>query len=140
MRDAENLYVADRDLGRVVVYGLGVLETGGAAIRVIGVQGGRTVQSPGGVAVTATPYFTSRLYVSDAAGNQVDVVAGVSRLAGGLITAGSLPRRTRGPGCFRNDAAHGPAGGTLAPASPGTPLSLGAPVSPSTLQTSSASL
>ncbi len=80
--DGENLYAADRDLGRVVVYGLGAATSGAAATRTIGVQGGLTIQSPGGVAVQATPFFTSQLYISDTGTSRIDVVATISRLAG----------------------------------------------------------
>jgi hypothetical protein len=80
--DVENLYVADRDLARVVVYGVGVLRSGEAAARAIGAAGGLSIQSPGGVAVSMTPFFTSVLYASDAAASKIDIVAGVSRLGG----------------------------------------------------------
>jgi hypothetical protein len=51
-------------------------------VRVVGVEGGLAIQSPGGVAVSMTPFFTSQVYVSDALANRVDIVAGVTRLAG----------------------------------------------------------
>jgi hypothetical protein len=80
--DDENLYVADRDLGRAVVYELGAVKSGASATQTIGVQGGLTIQSPGGVAAAKTAFFTSTLYVADTAGSRVDIVGTVSRLAG----------------------------------------------------------
>ena len=80
--DGENLYVADRDLGRVAAWALGSASTAAPATRVIGAVGGLAIQSPGGVAATRTPYFTSQLYIADTAGSRIDVVGSVSRLTG----------------------------------------------------------
>ncbi len=77
--DGENVYVADRDLGRVVVYTAGA-SSGASASQILGPQGGLALQSPQGVAVTRTPYFTSQLFVADVSGNVVDIVGGVNRL------------------------------------------------------------
>jgi hypothetical protein len=80
--DAENRYVADRDRARIVVYGVGALSSGEAAARTVGAEGGLSIQSPGGVAVSMTPFFPSELYVSDAAASKIDIIVRVSRLGG----------------------------------------------------------
>jgi sugar lactone lactonase YvrE len=79
--DGENLYVADRDLGRVVVYEVGTIASSAPAFFVIGSVGAPSLAGPRGIAVERTPYFTSRLYVGDTGDNQVVVVQSVSRLA-----------------------------------------------------------
>ncbi len=78
--DTENLYVVDRDLGRAVIYSVGTLTSGSVATSTVGISGGLALSAPGGVAVERTPLFTSRLYVSNSANNQVQVVDSVSRL------------------------------------------------------------
>jgi NHL repeat-containing protein len=79
--DGENLYVVDRDLGRVLGYALGTLKSGSPANLSIGSTGGLALTSPSGIAVERTPFFTSRLYIGDTGGNQVAIVQSVSRLA-----------------------------------------------------------
>lgn len=74
--DGANLYVADRDLARVVV-----LDASGAVKDVIGGIGGSSVLRAGtGVVATKTPLFTSRLYVSDSSADRIGVVSSVGRL------------------------------------------------------------
>jgi hypothetical protein len=78
--DVENLYVADRDLGRAVVYSLGTLKSASSATSTIGSSGGLTLTAPGGIAVERTSLFTSRLFVSNSANNDVQLIDSVSRL------------------------------------------------------------
>jgi sugar lactone lactonase YvrE len=78
--DGEQLYVCDRDLGRVVAYALD--GTGHALAPELAFPLGiATLSGPDGLAVERTPLFTSRLYVSSTSANVVDVLEGVSRLA-----------------------------------------------------------
>jgi sugar lactone lactonase YvrE len=79
--DGENLYVVDRDLGRVVVYAVGTLKSSQTASFDLAARGGLSLASPQGIAVERTPFFTSRLYVGDTGHNQVAVMQSVSRLA-----------------------------------------------------------
>ncbi|HZU84253.1 MAG TPA: hypothetical protein VE987_15090, partial [Polyangiaceae bacterium] len=79
--DGENLYVTDRDLGRVLVYAIGTLATSAPASFVVGPAGGLTLRAPAGLAVERTPFFTSRLYIADTGDNQLAVTQSVSRLA-----------------------------------------------------------
>jgi NHL repeat len=78
--DEENLYVADRDLGRVVIYSVGTLKSASPATSTVGPSGGLTLIAPGGIAVERTALFTSRVFVSNSANNEVQVVDSVSRL------------------------------------------------------------
>ena len=79
--DGEQLYVCDRDLGRVVAFPLGV--AGNAlAPKLAFPLGITTLNGADGLAVERTPYFTSRLYVSSTNANLVDVFEQVSRLVG----------------------------------------------------------
>jgi NHL repeat len=78
--DSENLYVVDRDLGRVLQYTLSSLMSSSPASVSIGSAGGLSLSTPEGIAVERTPFFTSRLYVADTGHNQVGVVQSVSRL------------------------------------------------------------
>jgi hypothetical protein len=80
--DGENLYVTDRDLGRVVVYSVGTIASGGPASFSIGASGGLAMTRPSAIAVERTAFFTSRLYVADTGGSQVAVIQSVSRLLG----------------------------------------------------------
>lgn len=80
-QDGENLYVVDRDLGRVVVYSLGTLMSSQPASFDIGVTGGVSLANPQGIAVERTSFFTSRVHVADTGHSQVAVVQSVSRLA-----------------------------------------------------------
>ena len=75
--DGANLYIADRDLHRVMVYRVGSLA--GAAAFAIG-HPQIELDAPSGLAVDVTPAFTSRLYVSDSATNHMAVITSVSRL------------------------------------------------------------
>jgi hypothetical protein len=78
--DGENLYVTDRDLGRVLVYAVGTITSGGPAAFGVGVSGGLTMTRPSAIAVERTPFFTSRLYVADTGNSQIAVIQSVSRL------------------------------------------------------------
>ncbi len=79
--DGENLYVADRDLGRVLVYGVGTIKSSEAALLDIGALTGVALSAPQGLAVERTAFFTSRLYVADTGNSQVALIASVSRLS-----------------------------------------------------------
>jgi hypothetical protein len=79
--DGENLYVVDRDLGRVLVFDVGTVASAAPALLFIGGATGVPLSAPQGIAAERTPFFTSRLYVSDTGNNQVALVASVSRLA-----------------------------------------------------------
>jgi sugar lactone lactonase YvrE len=75
--DGVNLYVADRDLGRVVVIRD---PKDGGAIRSIISGSGQGYQPTGGIAVARTAFFTSQLFASDANSHRVFRVSSVSRL------------------------------------------------------------
>lgn len=78
--DSANLYVADRDVGRVLVY----RRDGGNHFTLLHTELGGTTVSPlhatSGVTSAKTPYFTSQLYVSDTNASRVPRVVSVSRL------------------------------------------------------------
>jgi NHL repeat len=78
--DAENLYVVDRDLARALVYHLGTLRSGAPAFLSLSSAGGLLLSGPGGVAAESTPYFNSRVYLSNTGSNEVAIVSGVTRL------------------------------------------------------------
>jgi sugar lactone lactonase YvrE len=78
--DAENFYVADRDLGRVLAYELGTIANGASASFAVGPTGGLSMSTTSGVATQTTALFTTRLYISDTGNNKVAVVQSVSRL------------------------------------------------------------
>jgi hypothetical protein len=80
-QDGDNLYVVDRDLGRVLEYTLGTIMSGSTAVLSIGTLGGLTLVGPQGIAAERTPLFTSRLYIGDTGDNQVVLVQAVTRLA-----------------------------------------------------------
>jgi hypothetical protein len=80
--DGTNLYVADRDLARVVLFTLASQEPAVPAVSFLGSADGITLRSPSGIAATKTPLFTSRVFVSDTAGDRVVILKSVSRLAG----------------------------------------------------------
>ncbi|HXN31332.1 MAG TPA: NHL repeat-containing protein, partial [Polyangiaceae bacterium] len=80
-QDGENLYVVDRDLGRVLEYSLGTIMSSSPAVLSIGTLGGLTLAGPQGIAAERTPLFTSRLYIGDTGDNQVVMVEAVNRLA-----------------------------------------------------------
>lgn len=79
--DGENLYVVDRDLGRVLAYEVGTLASSAPALLDIGPATGIALTAPQGIAVERTALFTSRLYIADTGDNQVALVRSVSRLA-----------------------------------------------------------
>lgn len=78
--DGENLYVVDRDLGRVLGYPIGTIVSGASATYNVGASGGLTMNQPGAVAVERTAFFTSRLYIADSGDSQIAIVQSVSRL------------------------------------------------------------
>ena len=78
--DGANLYVVDRDLGRVMVYAIGTIASGAPASFSIGASGGLALNGPSAIAVERTPFFTSRVYIADTGNSQVAVVQSVSRL------------------------------------------------------------
>jgi NHL repeat len=80
--DGTNLYVADRDLARVVLFTLASQEPAVPAVSFLGSADGITLRSPSGIAATKTPLFTSRVFISDTAGDRVVILKSVSRLAG----------------------------------------------------------
>ncbi|AKU99928.1 Transcriptional regulator [Labilithrix luteola] len=74
--DASNLYVAERDLGRVVVFG-----PQGKVKEFLGGLGSSSLLRAGdGVAAVATGLFTTRLYVSETGSDRVSILGSVSRL------------------------------------------------------------
>lgn len=74
--DAANLYVSERDLGRVVVFG-----PDGKVSELIGGNGSSSPLRAGdGVAAVPTGLFTTRLYVSETGSDRVSIVGSVSRL------------------------------------------------------------
>ncbi len=79
-QDQENLYVADRDLGRALVFHIGTLTNANAAVQSLGAAGGLVVSGPGGIAAEKTGLFTSLVYMSDAGQNQIDLLTSVGRL------------------------------------------------------------
>lgn len=75
--DGTFLFVADQDLGRVVVFELGALgKPRGVIGRSVGLGGSLT-----GLAAEPTPFFTTRLYVGSGAARTIAQVESVSRLA-----------------------------------------------------------
>ncbi len=79
--DGTNLYVVDRDLARVVVYGPGFLGTDAGATSVLSEIGGAAVQQVlGGIAARREGLFTTRLFVSDTNANRIANVRSVTRL------------------------------------------------------------
>jgi hypothetical protein len=76
--DGVNLYVADRDLGRIVV--IRDPKDGGIVRSVITDASGG-YHASGGLAVVRTPFFTSKLFVSDVSSQRIFNVVSVSRLA-----------------------------------------------------------
>jgi hypothetical protein len=78
--DGANLYVADRDLGRVIVYALPTASTGAAATTILGSTGGLSAAGPAGLAVERTPFFTSRVYLADTNNDRLVILGSVSRL------------------------------------------------------------
>jgi hypothetical protein len=78
--DGENLYVTDRDLGRVVAYALGTISSSAQPSLVVGAANGVSLRTPGAVAAERTAFFTSRLYIADTGNGSVDVVKSVSRI------------------------------------------------------------
>jgi hypothetical protein len=79
-QDQENLYVADRDLGRALVFHIGTLKSAGAAVQALGAGGGLALSGPAGIASLKTGLFTSQVYVSNTGQSQLDILASVDRL------------------------------------------------------------
>ena len=74
--DGASLYIADRDLGRVVVIG-----ADGKVADVLGGVGSASVLRAGaGIAARRSSTFTTRLYVSDTAADKIALVVSLSRL------------------------------------------------------------
>jgi sugar lactone lactonase YvrE len=79
--DGENLFVADRDLGRVLVYGREDARRGEPAQQILGGTGGAlTLSGVGGVAVERGPLFSTRVYITEPTGDRFVVVSPLSRL------------------------------------------------------------
>ena len=78
--DGQQLYVCDRDLGRIVAYPLDAASRP-LTPRLAFPLGITTLSGPDGLAVERTPLFTSRLYVASTNANVVDVFDQISRLA-----------------------------------------------------------
>lgn len=78
--DGAYLYVADRDVARVVSFPLPA--AGSTAIAsVLGAPTGLQLNAPAGLVAEARPQFASRLYVSDTNADRIIVVGSLSRLA-----------------------------------------------------------
>jgi sugar lactone lactonase YvrE len=79
--DATNLYVVDRDLARVVVYGPGFDQPGAKAQATLSAIGGPNPQQVlAGIAASRAPYFGTTLYVSDTGANRIADISGLTRL------------------------------------------------------------
>jgi sugar lactone lactonase YvrE len=78
--DGAYLYVADRDVARVVSFPLPAAGTTAIA-SVLGAPTGLQLSAPAGLVAEARPQFTSRLYVSDTNADRIIVVGSLSRLA-----------------------------------------------------------
>jgi DNA-binding beta-propeller fold protein YncE len=79
--DGAYLYVADRDLARVVAFALPAAGLGPAPATSLGAPAGLTLSGPSGLAAEATPLFTTRLYVSDTNADRIVILGSLSRLA-----------------------------------------------------------
>jgi hypothetical protein len=77
--DGTFLYVADRDLGRVLSFAL-PLSQGARAREILGLDDKATLAGCSGVVAERTSLFTTRLYASDTAGSRVLLFEGLSRL------------------------------------------------------------
>jgi hypothetical protein len=78
--DGTNLYAADRDAQRVVVWELASLVTSAPAASLLNASNGLVASGPQGLAVERTALFTSRLYLSDSNNDRILVLGSVSRL------------------------------------------------------------
>ncbi len=87
--DGVNLYVADRDLARVIV--LRDPEHG-AVTRSVVSESSQGYQPTGGLAVMRTPFFTSKLFVSDASSHRVFDFVLQPDCGGAAASAPSLSR------------------------------------------------
>jgi hypothetical protein len=76
--DGTDLYICDRDLGRVLIYPLGAT-TGATAQQILGGTS-LPLSVPSAVVAEPTPFFTSRLYIADTGADRVEVIGSVSRL------------------------------------------------------------
>jgi hypothetical protein len=79
--DGAYLYVADRDLARVVSYALPGTGLGPEPAETLGAPAGLSLSGPSGLAAERTPLFTSRLYVADTNSDRVVILGSLSRLA-----------------------------------------------------------
>ena len=77
--DGTHVFVADRDLDRVVAYDL-TAPSGAAGTFALGLDSALKLNGPTGLAVERTPMFTSRVYIADTAASRVVVMGNVSRL------------------------------------------------------------
>ncbi len=82
VHDGANLYVADRDQPRILVFALPGDGTGVGAQAILGPSGGLSLAGPAGLAVEPTAFFTSRLYVADTNNDRLVLLGSVSRLLG----------------------------------------------------------
>ena len=80
--DGANLYVVDRDLGRIVSYALPADASGAPSTTIYGAAGGLSVAGPAGVVMEPTPFFTSRMYIADTNNDRLVILGSVSRLIG----------------------------------------------------------
>lgn len=82
--DGANLYVVDRDLGRVLEFELPAAGNAVAAAASLGSLAGDrglSLNGPGGLAVEKTTFFTSRLYIADTGGDRLVTLTSISRMA-----------------------------------------------------------
>ena len=79
--DGANVYVLERDLGRVMAWRVGAVG-GLPAFALDGSALG--THAPHGIAADSTPDFTSRLYIADSGADRLLVIDGVSRLVGAM--------------------------------------------------------
>lgn len=79
--DGTNLYVADRDLSRVVVFRGDDLTSPGTVVDVIYGTRGLSLHGAVGLAAAPTPLFTTRLFIADTRFDRLLVVDKLTRLA-----------------------------------------------------------
>lgn len=79
-QDGANLYVADRDTNRIVVFDISSLGTGVLALQLFNANSGLPGTAPSGLAVRNSELFASRLFVADSANDRLVVIGPVSRL------------------------------------------------------------
>lgn len=76
--DQTSLFVADRDMNRVVRYLLGSTASGAQIDEIFNASNGLTV-SPRAIAVRRTPYFTTQLFVADSTRDRIVIADGIAR-------------------------------------------------------------